>query len=69
MKTKVVASVPAGFGLEKAIEFFRKGLGWSVFNYEEIGNGLYRIGSSKGWSDYQMRIKNNRISIIREVKP
>ena len=67
-KCKVVASVPEGYGFEKAKEFFRNGLGWSVFNCEEIGRGLYKIGNSKGWSDnYQMRIKNGRISIIREI--
>lgn len=66
-KYKVVASVPEGYGLEKAKEFFRKGLFWSVFNCEEIGGGLYKIGNSKGWSsNYQMRIKNGRIQITRE---
>ena len=67
MKYKTVANVPEGYGLEKAKEFFRNGLGWSVFNCEEIEKGLYRIGNSKGWSTYKMRIKGGRISIIREV--
>lgn len=67
MKTKVVASVPEGYGLEKAKEYFRVGLLWSVFNCEEIGVGLYKIGNSKGWSsNYHMRIKNGRIQITRE---